>query len=181
MFSLQEKVVYPGHGVAQVSNVVEKTIGGTVAQFYELRLLSRDMTVLVPVSNVAAAGIRHLSSSEMVDNVFQLLAQPAKKITDHEQLVSSWNKRNKEYQVKLRTGSLVEISKIYRDLKLVALDKELSFGERTLLTQTEALLVEEISAVKNFSEDEAIEWLRSSVGYPRIQATQYSRLNSQSQ
>ena len=76
-------------------------------------------------------------------------------------MATNWNKRNKEYQGKLRTGDLCEICEIYRHLKHVELQKELSFGEKTLLHQTEALLVEEIAIVRNISENEAADYLRS--------------------
>lgn len=163
MYSVNEKVVYPGHGVAVVQQIVEKVVGGRVTKFFELHLLHKDMTVLVPVNNAEAAGIRPLSSQESINAVFDILAKPAKKITDQELVGNNWNKRNKEYQFKLRSGDLVEICKIYRDLKGIAQEKELSFGERLLLQQTEALLVEEISAVENLGEEKALERLRALV------------------
>src|SRR3990170_1724554 len=140
MFSLDEKVVYPGHGVAKISRIIEKTFGSNIIKFFELQLMSKDMTVLVPVDNVEATGIRPLSSRENIDEVFTILAQPTKKTIDYEAVGNNWNKRNKEYQIKLRTGNLIEIGKIYRDLKSIACEKELSFGERSLLQQTEMLL-----------------------------------------
>ena len=76
-------------------------------------------------------------------------------------VLSSWNKRNKQYQYKIKTGDILEISKIYRDLQCMSKEKDLSFGEKNLLNQTEALLVEEISAVKNLVEEQAIQTLRA--------------------
>jgi CarD family transcriptional regulator len=61
----------------------------------------------------------------------------------------------------LRTGSLDEIGNVYRDLKSIATQKELSFGEKTLLQQTESLLAQEISIVTQMNEDKAVECLRS--------------------
>src|SRR4029077_12285731 len=86
-------------------------------------------------------------------------AEPFIKPT-HETIATNWNKRNKEYQCKIRTGSIKEICKIYKDLMHVAAVKELSFGEKLLLEQTEFLLVEEISMVTLISEDILIKKLR---------------------
>jgi RNA polymerase-interacting CarD/CdnL/TRCF family regulator len=61
----------------------------------------------------------------------------------------------------LRTGDLQEICKIYRDLKNMSVYKELSFGEKALLSQTEMLLAQEISLVQNMDEEKAVEHLRS--------------------
>ncbi|MCA9769956.1 hypothetical protein KC460_01140 [Candidatus Dependentiae bacterium] len=162
MFSLNDKVVYPGHGVAKISRVVEKKVAGLIVQFFELRFLNKDMTILVPTRNVASVGIRKLSSKERIVAIFKILAEPVdrKKITP-DFVASNWNKRNKEYQCKLRTGDLREICQIYRDLNYIAQQKELSFGEKNLLAQTENLLVEEISIVNKVGEDKATEDLRS--------------------
>jgi CarD family transcriptional regulator len=161
MFCLQEKVVYPGHGVAKVNRLVKKNIAGEEATFYELTFLSKDMTVLVPTENAEAVGIRPLSSNEHVRDVFDILTSPARRISNYEFTASNWNKRNKEYQNKLRTGKLKDLSEIYRDLHYIALQKELSFGEKNLLHQTEALLVEEISLVQQLGQEKTIEQLRS--------------------
>lgn len=118
------------------------------------------MTILVPTHNIAAIGIRSLSTSTKIDGIFKILAQPALRITSSE-LTTNWSKRNKEYQNKIRTGSLEEISQIYRDLKCIELHKELSFGEKSLLRQTETILAEEIALVKEFAEEKALEHIRS--------------------
>ena len=160
MFSVSEKIVYPGHGVAIVSRAVERNVAGHRVLFYELTFLNKDMTILIPVHNLASAGIRRLSSAQKIYDVFHMLAQPAKKDV-HELTSSNWNKRNKEYQCKLRTGSLDEIGNVYRDLKCISAQKELSFGEKSLLQQTEGLLAQEISLVIQMDEDKVIERLRS--------------------
>ncbi len=159
MFSLGDKVVYPGHGVAKISGIVEKIVAGNVSRFFELEFLNKDMTILVPVSNLSSVGLRKLSSDEVINNAFEILSQPAKLCRDS--MLGNWNKRSKDYQCKLRTGDLYEICRIYRDLNHLAARKELSFGEKNLLLQTEALLVEEISLVKEVEEEKAIARLRS--------------------
>lgn len=160
MFKLNEKVVYPGHGVAKISRIVEKRVGGNVTCFFELEFLNKEMTILVPMHSMTSVGIRKLSSHDNINAMFKLLSEPAVKL-NYELTASNWNKRNKEYQCKIRTGNIDEICKIYRDLKHIATFKELSFGEKTLLSQTESLLVEEISLVTHMPTDKAIERLRS--------------------
>ena len=67
----------------------------------------------------------------------------------------------KEYQLKLKTGTLRELSEIYRDLHFIAGHKELSFGEKHLLQQIESLLVEKISLVEQLGQEKTMEHLRS--------------------
>lgn len=182
MFILNEKVVYPGHGVAQIYRIIEKKVAGVDTQFFELKFINKEMTVLVPISNVSAVGIRRLSSDINIKAMFDLLSEPVID-THHESVASNWNKRSKGYQFKIRSGDIGQICKIYRDLKHISLKKELSFGEKNLLQQTEALLAEEISLVMAVSEERAIEYLRSlfrHMGSSEIPKPSHSQLMSNS-
>ena len=64
MFKLSQKVVYPGHGVAEVKEVVEKVVAGNSIKLFKLQFLYKDMTVLVPVNNAPHMDIRALSTSQ---------------------------------------------------------------------------------------------------------------------
>jgi CarD family transcriptional regulator len=156
MFLLNEKVVYPGYGVAIINRLVERLIIGKKTNFFELKFHNKDMTVLVPEDRLEAIGVRKLSSAQDLHAMFDDLERfdIHDIVTEHN--ASTWNKRNKEYQLKLRSGKLFAISSIYKELQLIALDKELSFGERNLFNQIELLLIEEISAVTQNETTEAI-------------------------
>lgn len=160
MFSLFEKVVYPGHGVAQIKNIKMQLIGGVEASCYELEFLNKDMTILVPIESSKAVGLRALSSHEYVLGVLTFLTS-TKEQSMSEFTPANWSKRNKEYQAKLKNGDLKELCEIYRDLHLIAGHKELSFGEKMLLQQIESLLVEEISIVEELGEEKTMEQLRT--------------------
>lgn len=162
MYALNEKVVYPGHGVAQVNRIVKKTIAGLPAYFYELVFLHQDMTILVPVDTATSIGLRPLSTDERINSVFHFLAEPQPAIVP-DALIINWNKRNKEYKEKLQTGDIAKISAIYRYLMLLGTQKDLSFGEKELLKQTELLLAEEIAEVRGIQEDVALGSMRKAV------------------
>lgn len=162
MFNTNEKVVYPGHGVAKINRIISKKVAGRTVDFFELKFIHKEMTILVPIENVACVGIRSLSSVHHVGDIFKILSQPIIPI-NHESAVANWNKRNKDYLGKIRSGDLREISTIYRDLRHIEIHKELSFGEKDLLHKTEALLAEEIALVENIGEENAITKIRSSI------------------
>jgi CarD family transcriptional regulator len=165
MFSLKEKVVYPGHGVAQVERIIEKTIGGCSTKFVELTVISTRMTVLVPLDNLDETGIRRISSHENIEHMFKLLEQPAQRLVDKniDAAVANWSKKNKAYQCAIRTGDLAEVCRIYRELAHIAVQKELSFGEKNLLHKTESLLVEEISIATDTPVEVARDRLRTTM------------------
>jgi CarD family transcriptional regulator len=164
MFELYEKVVYPGHGVALINRIIVKKMGTSTSSFYELKFLNQEMTILVPTSNAQASGIRAITSADMVQTIFDMLARPGRKIDSTELAATNWSRRHKEYQLKLMSGKLEDISAIYRELKQIELQKELSYGEKTLLNRTESLLAEEIAVARQTPESKALEHIRSLFG-----------------
>jgi len=159
MFTLNQKVVYPGHGVAIIHRIVQKNISGNSVPFFELKLLHKDMTVLVPVDTGSGACIRVLSSDRHVAEVFDLIGQSSQ--IPYEITASNWSKRHKDYQSKLRTGNIYEVGKMYCELLNISSVKGLSFGEKNLLKQIERFLAEEIASVMNNEYDNVIEHMRT--------------------
>jgi CarD family transcriptional regulator len=64
----------------------------------------------------------------------------------------TWNRRYREYMDKIKTGSLYEVAEVFRDLSLLKLTKDLSFGERKLYDTAHTLLIKELSTAKNSDE-----------------------------
>lgn len=162
MFKLKDKVVYPGHGVAIVDEIIEKNVGGKPVHFMKLVFLFKDMNILVPTYNMSNVGIRNPSDEETIEQAFgELNKKPEKKLESVDFTPSGWNKRHKEYQFKIQSGRLLDIAKVYRDLMYIAQQKELSFGERTLLGLLEDLMVQEIQVGRDVGRDAAMQELRS--------------------
>lgn len=146
-FHVGDKVVYPTSGVAEVVGIEKREIGGGEQTFYVLRVLENGMRVLVPTNNVH--GMRFIVSREDADKVFDVLRQRGK-VSDS----ATWNRRQRDYSEKIKTGSVFEVAKVLRDLYVLKGDKELSFGERRMLDTARSLLVREISISKEISEEE---------------------------
>ena len=111
MFKIGEKGVYPGHGVGVIEGLQAKTISGLERKFYMLRILESDMTIMIPTENVTAVGLRPVIGKEMVGKVYRILR--TKKVEVDQQ---TWNRRYREYTEKIKTGSVIEIAKVLRDL-----------------------------------------------------------------
>ena len=111
MFLVNDKVVYPGYGVALISKLVQRFVSGKMTSFYELKFFTKDMSVLIPEDRIQAAGIRKLSSDQDLDEMFKILSEPVQKI-NNEVGLNNWNKRNKKYQLNLRSGDLLKICKL---------------------------------------------------------------------
>jgi CarD family transcriptional regulator len=138
MFNIGDHVVCPGHGVGQVSSLDTKELNGELKSFYIVKIISNGMKVMVPVDS--KEGLRALIPVTDIDGVFNLLKDQAVKVDQ-----STWNRRHREYTLKVKTGSLLEIADVLRQLLLLKGTKKLSFGERKMLDQCRDLLITEIS------------------------------------
>jgi len=148
-FSVGDKVVYPGHGVAEITGLEAREISGAKLEFYVLSVLENNMKVMVPKHNAKSVGLRKLVDQAEVEQVYSVLAHRGGKIS-----TATWNRRYREYMEKIKTGSLIEIASVLRDLCILRSDKELSFGERKMLDTARSLLIKELSLAKDCSEEE---------------------------
>ncbi|MFT6397429.1 MAG: CarD family transcriptional regulator [Bradymonadia bacterium] len=144
-----DMVVYPAQGVAKVEGLEEKVIMDQPMRFFVLRVLDSDKKIMVPENKVGSVDIRHVISEDEVDEVFDILRERSVSF-DH----GTWNRRYRAYLEKIKTGSIFEIAEVLRDLNLIKLEKNLSFGERKMLDTARRLLVQELSIAMHDSEEQ---------------------------
>jgi CarD family transcriptional regulator len=148
MFKVGDLAVYPAHGVGRIECVESKEIGGKKQDFYIMRMMENDMKIMIPIQNAEAVGLRQLIADAEIPKVYSIL-QTRKISVDG----ATWNRRYREYMEKIKTGSIYELAEVLRDLCLLKVDKDLSFGERKMLDTARNLLVREISIAQGVSED----------------------------
>ncbi|MET0152358.1 MAG: CarD family transcriptional regulator [Candidatus Binatia bacterium] len=154
-FKVGEKVVYPAHGVGVIESLQVRNVSGTQKKFYMLRIVDSEMTIMIPTENVQTVGLRRIIGRDMVSKVYKILRE--KKVEVDQQ---TWNRRYREYTEKIKTGSVLEIAKVLRDLFVLKADKELSFGERKMLDTARNLLVKELAIARSFPEEKIMEELK---------------------
>jgi CarD family transcriptional regulator len=150
-FNIGDKAVYPGHGVAEVMGLERREIAGSAMEFYVLRVLENDMKVMVPKSNANAVGLRRIVGEQQIKEVYGVLERRGEKIS-----TATWNRRYREYMEKIKTGSLMEIAAVLRDLSILRSDKDLSFGERKMLDTARTLLVQELALAKGVENSDVV-------------------------
>ena len=155
-FKVGEKVVYPAHGVGVIESLQVRNVSGTQKKFYMLRIVDSEMTIMIPTENVQTVGLRRIIGKDMVSKVYKILRE--KKVEVDQQ---TWNRRYREYTEKIKTGSVLEIAKVLRDLFVLKADKELSFGERKMLDTARNLLVKELAIARSFPEEKIMEELKT--------------------
>ncbi len=149
MFNVGDLAVYPAHGVGIIEKIETQEISGCRQDFYVLRILDNDMIIMIPTTNVNSVGLRDVIGDTEVVKLYSILKK--KDVTIDNQ---TWNRRYREYMDKIKTGSIFEVAEVYRDLLILKLEKDLSFGERKMLDIARSLLVKEISLAKKVGEDQ---------------------------
>ncbi len=148
--------VYPAHGVGRIESVEKRDIAGQPQQFYILRIVDNEMIIMIPTANAASLGLRDIISSRQATEIFKILRQ---RVDAPES--QTWNRRYRDYMKKIKTGSAVEVAEVLRDLFLLKVAKDLSFGERKMLDTARNLLIKEISIARKASEEKVAEELDS--------------------
>ncbi len=147
-FEVGDKAVYPAHGVGVIKGVESRMIAGSRQDFYLLRIVASGATLMVPINGTLKAGMRALTSAPEIEGVKRILRTPGKVSQ------TTWNRRFREFNDKLRTGCLSDVAEVLRDLWTLKADKELSFGEKKMLDKARYLLVNEVSASTGRTEVE---------------------------
>ncbi len=147
-FNVQDKVVYPAHGVGVIESIQNRKVSGAEQAFYMISIVETGMKIMVPTVQADTVGLRRVVDSSTVEEVYDILRN--KNVTIDNQM---WDRRYREYSQKIKTGSVLEIASVIRDLSVLKIDKELSFGERRMLDTAQGLLIKELSIAKASSED----------------------------
>ena len=149
MFSLGDNIVHPMHGAGIVQQIEEKKILGQVKQYYVLKLPCNDMNVMVPVDAESSVGMSMVQGQQTIDRAIEILGEESTAMD------SNWNRRNRDNMDKLRTGDILQVAEVVRNLMRVDRAKGLSAGEKKMLANARQILISEIILSCNLSEKEA--------------------------
>lgn len=117
MFSVGDKVVYPGQGVGIISCIEEREFKGEKQRFYDIEIINSTMKLKLPVSRVENANIRLLSESDTIDNSL-------KDIINHTEAVNNLQKsfkreREEESKRKVKNGTFYDYLSVVCNLTQV--------------------------------------------------------------
>ena len=145
-FHIGDKVVYPNHGVGIIEQISSRAIGTTVEKFYLLHIKASSLRVMVPCHNAGSVGLRRVVKNGEVQKVLDLLSIAGNGTN------GDWKDRFKENSERMRTGSLLAVAGVLKDLIALHQAKPLSFREKKMLERAKHLLVTELATVRNTTE-----------------------------
>ncbi len=160
MFDVGDKVVYPHHGAGTIVSKDVKLVLGEKREYLTIKILHNEMTVNVPVDNAEKVGLRGVIDQEMVDVVVKVL------LGGSTEMPKNWNRRFKHNRDKMKTGDVLELAEVVRNLALRDHEKGLSTGEKQMYVKAKKILASELMYAKAMSEDEAHEWLEEVLANP---------------
>ncbi|HKK02073.1 MAG TPA: CarD family transcriptional regulator [Desulfuromonadales bacterium] len=152
MFKVGDKAVYPAQGVGVIEAIESREFSGMKQEFYVLRIVDSDMTIMIPVGNADHVGMRCLIEKERVSSIYDILEEK-----QDDAPVASWSRRQREYNEKIKSGDLFEVAEVLRELYLIREDKELSYGEKKVLELARKLLVKELALAGEECEESVVE------------------------
>ncbi len=149
MFSPNDFVVYPSHGVGKVVSIEEQEIAGFMLEMFVISFEKDKMTLRVPTAKAESVGMRPLSSPDVVAHAMRTLKGRARVKR------AMWSRRAQEYEQKINSGDLIMIAEVVRDLHRNDDQREQSYSERQLYEAALERLTREVTAVDGGDEDAA--------------------------
>jgi CarD family transcriptional regulator len=150
-FKVGDKVVYPNHGIGIIEDIQRTATDGVEGSFYRLRILANDSTVMVPATNTDAVGLRRVIPRKEIEQVFTVLQN------GDVQIQSNWKGRFQDNSNRMRTGEILEVAAVLKNLSLLSQRKTLSYRERRMLDKARYLVISEIAEVERIPESVAEE------------------------
>ena len=153
MYKVGDKVVYPHHGAGTVVKKEQREVLGQKREYLTIKILHNDMTVNVPSENAEKVGLRKVIDEEMVAVVLKALTGGGT------QMPKNWNRRFKHNRDKMKTGDILELAEVVRNLSLRDHEKGLSTGEKQMFVKAKKILASELMYAKDMDEETCADWL----------------------
>lgn len=152
-----DRIVYPMHGAGEVSGIEENEVGGETKSYYVLRLPMGNMKLMLPIDRIDEIGLRGVIDKEKIPEVVEVLSGAA----EHSQ--GSWNKRFHANLDRMKTGDILEVAAIARNLMRQNEKKKISSGEQRLLETARQILISELVFAMDKTPEEISDWVDEQV------------------
>jgi len=139
-YKVKDYVVYPKHGVGQITEFKKINIGGIDVETYILKFEKDKANGMVPVNK--QSHLRPLATINQVNKCISILKSKPKIKR------SMWSRRAQEYEAKISSGKIYELAEVVRDLnKGDDLMIDQSYSERQLFEKAYDRLLSEFQIV----------------------------------
>jgi len=143
-YKIKDYVVYPKHGVGQITEFKKINIGGIDVETYVIKFEKDKANGMVPVNK--QSHLRSLATVNQVNKCISILKSKPKIKR------SMWSRRAQEYEAKISSGKIYELAEVVRDLnKGDDLMVDQSYSERQLFEKAYERILSEFQIILNLS------------------------------
>ncbi|MBR1397669.1 MAG: CarD family transcriptional regulator [Selenomonadaceae bacterium] len=150
-------VFYPMHGAGEIVGVEDNEVGGVIKSYYVLKLPMGSLKLMLPVDKIDQIGLRSIISSDKINEVKAVLQSKP----DH--MEGSWNKRFNIILERMKTGNILEVTAVARNLSLQHKKRKISSGERRLMELSRQILISELVFACKKSPEEITKWVDNNI------------------
>ena len=146
-YKIKDYVVYPKHGVGQITEFKKINIGGIDVETYVIKFEKDKANGMVPVNK--QSHLRALATINQVNKCISILKSKPKIKR------SMWSRRAQEYEQKITSGKIYELAEVVRDLNKgddIMIDQ--SYSERQLFEKAYERILTEFQIILNLSLDD---------------------------
>ena len=143
-YKIKDFVVYPKHGVGQITEFKKISIGGIDVETYILKFEKDKASGMIPVNKQSF--LRPLATINQVNKSISILKGKPKIKR------SMWSRRAQEYEAKISSGKIYDLAEVVRDLNKgddIMVDQ--SYSERQLFEKAYERLLTEFQIVLDVS------------------------------
>ena len=146
-YKVKDYVVYPKHGVGQITEFKKINIGGIDVETYVLKFEKDKANGMVPVNK--QSHLRPLATINQVNKCISILKSKPKIKR------SMWSRRAQEYEAKISSGKIYELAEVVRDLnKGDDLMVDQSYSERQLFEKAYERILSEFQIIMDVSQED---------------------------
>ena len=145
-FKIGEIVVYPKHGVGEITKIENMEISNIKTSFYVVKMEQSKLIIRVPLDKKDEVGLRKISSKKIIENVYSTL-----KLKPKIRRIM-WSRRAQEYEQKITSGKIYDLAEVVRDLNKgddIMVDQ--SYSERQLFEKAYERVLNEFQIILNLS------------------------------
>lgn len=156
-FKIGEFVVYPAHGVGQITGIEEQEVVGISLELFVINFEQDKLTLRVPLAKVKSVGMRKLAEEATVEKALKTVTGRARVKR------TMWSRRAQEYEAKINSGDLIFIAEVVRDLFRSEDQPEQSYSERQLFEAAIDRMSREIGSVYKITLTEALQLIQKNL------------------
>ena len=151
-------VFYPMHGAGVIDGIESNEVAGMKSSYYILKLPIGNLKLMLPVDNIEQLGLRKVIGKDKIAEISTVLRDKP------DQTQGSWNKRFQAILDRMKTGDILDVAAVARNLSLQYRKRKITSGERRLMELSRQILISELVYACEKTPEEITQWIDDIIG-----------------